>query len=227
VSSIAVADLNAYYGQAQALSAVRVEVHREEIVAILGHNGAGKMTLLTAIARAHRAVRGTIEIAGQDVTGREASHVARMGVSLVREGAPVFPHLTVEEHLKLGSRLGRRRGREPATLDEVWEWFPMLADRRRAVAGVLSGGQRQMLCLSQALVSRPDVLLLDEPSAGLAPTMAESVFRAVHTLCRSGVAVLLAEQDMRWVEGFASRYYVIETGRVAESRELAQRSTPL
>lgn len=142
-----------------------------------------------------------------------------MGISLVREGAPVFTHLSVEENLRLGARLGRRRNREPATVEQVWEWFPMLADRRRAMAGVLSGGQRQMLCLSQALVSRPDVLLLDEPSAGLAPTMAESVFQAVHTLCRSGVAVLLAEQDMRWVEGFASRYECV--GHLRETIECA------
>ncbi|WP_154768094.1 ABC transporter ATP-binding protein [Nakamurella alba] len=220
MSSIRVSGLSARYGQARALVDVEVDVHKEEIVAILGHNGAGKSTLLKSIARVHREARGTIEIGGRSVVELRPNAVAAMGVSLVREGAPVFTHLTVEENLKLGARLGRRRGRDAAAIEDAFEWFPMLGERRHAMAGVLSGGQRQMLCLSQALVSRPDVLLLDEPSAGLAPSMTEAVFQAIQKLCRTGVAVLLAEQDMRWVEGFASRYYVIETGRVAESRPL-------
>lgn len=209
--------LSASYGQAVALRDIDLELLPDEIVAVLGHNGAGKSTLLRSIARAHRSVSGRILLDGRSIADASPSEVAKAGVSFVREGAPVFPHLAVLDHLRLGQRLARARGLEPAPLEEVWLWFPALYEKRRDRAGVLSGGQRQMLSISMALVARPRVLLLDEPSAGLAPTMAEAVFEAIRTLCRTGMAVVLAEQDLFWVTGFASRSYRLETGRVVES----------
>ncbi|MBW0089862.1 ABC transporter ATP-binding protein [Pseudonocardia sp. KRD-184] len=216
-AAIACAGLTSYYGQAPALRGVDVAVHTDEIVAVLGHNGAGKSTLLRSLARVHRAVDGAVTVSGREVTAEGASSVARLGVSLVREGAPVFGDLTVEENLLLGARLARVRGRQAPDLDEVWTWFAVLGERRSTRAGLLSGGQRQMLAISTALVSRPTVLLVDEPSAGLAPAMAETVFTAIRQLCATGMAVLLAEQNMRWVSDFATRTYHLETGTIAGS----------
>jgi branched-chain amino acid transport system ATP-binding protein len=181
---------------------------------LLGHNGAGKSTLLRSIARVHAAISGDVLLDGTTIVHEPPATVARMGVGLVREGAPVFGHLTVEDNLRVGERLARHRRLEPEPLSDVWSWFPVLAARRKVMAGYLSGGQRQMLAISCALVARPRVLLLDEPSAGLAPSMAAAVFTAVRTLCSSGMAVLLAEQDMQWVTGFASRTYRLESGRL-------------
>lgn len=222
MTAVSVRALDARYGQALALRGIDVEIGEEEIVAVLGHNGAGKSTLLRSIARVHRQTIGELEVGGESVVRRSASQVARMGLSFVREGAPVFGHLSVEEHLRLGARLARKRGAEPAPLSDVWEWFPVLNEKRNNLAGYLSGGQRQMLAISAALVSRPRVLLLDEPSAGLAPSMAETVFVAIRTLCATGMSVLLAEQDMQWVSGFASRSYHLETGRVVESLDIRE-----
>jgi branched-chain amino acid transport system ATP-binding protein len=206
---------------------VTIEVAADEIVAILGHNGAGKSTLLASLARVHRNTTGAILLHDESIERRTASQVARAGLSFVREGAPVFGHLTVAENLRLGGRLARRRGLEPAALDDVWNWFPMLYEKRRALAGYLSGGQRQMLAVSAALVARPSVLLLDEPSAGLAPSMAESVFVAIRRLCATGMAVLLAEQDLQWVTGFATRNYKLETGRIVETHASASDASPI
>jgi branched-chain amino acid transport system ATP-binding protein len=205
-------DLTAFYGQAAALRSISVAVDADEIVAVLGHNGAGKSTLLNALARSHSSVQGRIRLGDNDITSATPSDVARRGVSLVREGAPVFGDLSVEEHLRLGARLAKARGRTAPPFDEVWEWFGVLGEKRRTKAGLLSGGQRQMLAISTALVSRPSVLLVDEPSAGLAPSMAATVFTAMKQLCASGMSVLVAEQNLDWVTDFAPRTYVLETG---------------
>lgn len=205
-------DLTAYYGQAAALRGISVELDADEIVAVLGHNGAGKSTLLNSLARAHASVQGRITLGDADITSAGPSDVARRGVSLVREGAPVFGDLSVEENLRMGARLARLRGRDAPSFEEVWEWFGVLQEKRRTKAGLLSGGQRQMLAISTALVSRPDVLLVDEPSAGLAPSMAKTVFTAMKQLCATGMTVLVAEQNMEWVTDFALRTYALESG---------------
>jgi branched-chain amino acid transport system ATP-binding protein len=224
--AISGAGLTAFYGQAPALRAVDVELGTDEIVAVLGHNGAGKSTLLNALARSHRNITGQVRLSGQDITAQRPSAVAKLGVSLVRENAPVFGNLTIEENLKLGARLAVSRGLAPPAFGEVWTWFPALLDRRRAKAAVLSGGQRQMLSISTALMSRPRILLLDEPSAGLAPSMAEAVFVAIKELCATGMSVILAEQDMQWVTGFATRTYHLDTGRVVGSEVLRPAGVP-
>lgn len=213
--------LTAFYGQAAALWSADIEVGKDEIVAVLGHNGAGKSTLLNTLARTHRSITGEVWLGETNISASKPSDVACAGVSLVREGAPVFGTLSIEEHLMLGMRLAQSRGRTPPPLEEVWTWFSALADRRDAKAAVLSGGQRQMLAISTALVSRPAVLLLDEPSAGLAPTMAETVFVAIRDICATGMSVLLAEQNLQWVTDFATRTYHLETGRVVGSAVLA------
>jgi branched-chain amino acid transport system ATP-binding protein len=213
-------NLTAWYGAAPALRSVSVDVGTDEIVAVLGHNGAGKSTLLNALAKSHRRISGQVWLEDREITGCRPSEVSRAGVSLVREGARVFGNMTIKENLQLGARLAGLRGVTPRSFDDVWSWFSVLGDRRDEKAGLLSGGQRQMLSISVALISRPRVLLLDEPSAGLAPSMAETVFVAIRELCASGVAVILAEQDMRWVADFATRAYRLETGRLVASEVL-------
>jgi branched-chain amino acid transport system ATP-binding protein len=220
---LTVRGLSSFYGQATALRDIDIVLMPDEIVAVLGHNGAGKSTLLRSIARVHRPIIGEISYRGSEINGLSPSQVARAGLSLVREGAPVFQHLSVLDNLRMGERLARLRKVQPEPLERVWDWFPMLHEKRRQQAGLLSGGQRQMLCISVALVARPDVLLLDEPSAGLAPTMAETVFTAIQRLCSGGMTVILAEQDRHWVTGFASRAYRLETGVIVDEQDLRGR----
>jgi branched-chain amino acid transport system ATP-binding protein len=215
--ALVVDDLSASYGQATALSKISIHIASDEIVGLLGHNGAGKSTLLRSIARVHPAITGDILLDGTSIANESTASVARKGIGLVREGAPVFGHLTVEENLRIGERLAGHRKLEPEPLTDVWSWFPVLEERRGVLAGDLSGGQRQMLAISCALVARPRVLLLDEPSAGLAPSMAAAVFSALRELCSTGMAVLLAEQDLHWVTGFVSRTYRLETGSLVDS----------
>jgi branched-chain amino acid transport system ATP-binding protein len=217
---LTVRGLSSFYGQATAIRDIDLVLMPDEIVAVLGHNGAGKSTLLRSIARVHRPIIGEIRYRGLEISGLPPSQVARVGLNLVREGAPVFQHLTVLDNLRLGERLARLRKLQPEPLERVWDWFPMLHEKRREQAGLLSGGQRQMLSISVALIARPEVLLLDEPSAGLAPTMAETVFTAIERLCSGGMAVILAEQDQHWVTGFVKRSYRLETGVIVDEKDL-------
>jgi branched-chain amino acid transport system ATP-binding protein len=217
-----VGPLSAWYGEAQALFDVRLEVHPGEIVGLLGRNGAGKSSLLRTIARVHRQSRGPIAFDGQEVAGLAANRLAARGTSFVREGARVISSLSVEDVLNLGRRLAGVRGVEPHTLDEAWTWFPILAERREVRAGYLSGGQRQALLLATALVSRPRMLLLDEPSAGLAPPVARALFDTLRDLCSGDLTVLIAEQNPHWLTGLVSRAYLLETGRIVEERRSDQ-----
>jgi branched-chain amino acid transport system ATP-binding protein len=209
--------LTARYGGARALTDVSISVGPEEVVAVLGQNGAGKSTLLRSISRLHRASSGRISVFGEAIHGARASEVARRGLSFVREGAPVFADLTIHQNLSLASTLAHHRRMPILPPDNAYEWFPELGRRKGLRAGVLSGGQRQMLAIGTALLSGPSVLLLDEPSAGLAPTMAHTVFEAIRALCSGGLAVLIAEQNSDWVSGFAQRTYVLETGKLVTS----------
>jgi branched-chain amino acid transport system ATP-binding protein len=213
-----VGPLSAWYGEAQALFDVRLAVRPGEIVGLLGRNGAGKSSLLRTVARVHRQSRGPIRFDGDDVARLTANRLAARGMSFVREGARVISSLSVEDVLNLGRRLARVRGVEPHTLDEVWGWFPILAERRTVRAGYLSGGQRQALLLATALVSRPRLLLLDEPSAGLAPPVARALFDTLRQLCSGHLSVLIAEQNPHWLTGLVARAYLLETGRVVEER---------
>ena len=210
--------LRAWYGRSQVLWDVGFTIGPGEGLGVIGRNGAGKSTLLRSIAGVHERVEGTLALAGDSVAGLRPHDIARRGLSLVREGAPVFGDLSVLENIELGIALARRRAKDPLPLTEVWETFPVLKQRADQKAGYLSGGQRQMLALATALISRPSILLLDEPSAGLAPEAAATAFEAIGAMRRSGLCILIAEQNLEWLTGITSHTIEIESGRMqAES----------
>ena len=215
--SMQVRGLSASYGQAQVLWDVDFDVEDGQVVGILGRNGAGKTTLLRALCGLHPHVRGHISLDGTDVAGRPADQIARRGISVLREGGKCASSLTVTQHLGLGQRLARLRGKEPVPLSDVWRWFPLLEPLHARKAGLLSGGQRQALALAVAFVARPRWILLDEPSAGLAPPVARDLFATIGQLASTGVTVLVVEQAPAWLEGIASKAYVLEVGRIVAS----------
>jgi branched-chain amino acid transport system ATP-binding protein len=223
---LALAEVDARYGPVQALRGVSLTVEEGEIVAILGANGAGKTTTLRAISGTVKR-SGRIELAGRPLGRRGPESTARLGVAHVPEGRGTFSELTVWENLRLGAHV--RRGSLKADYARVAEYFPWLENRRTQQAGTLSGGEQQMLALARAVMQRPRLLLLDEPSLGLAPLVAAEIFRIVRELNeREGTAVLLVEQNARTSLSIASRAYVLEVGTVAyhgTSDELAQRDS--
>lgn len=208
--------LSAWHGQAQALKNVTLRASAGEVIGILGRNGAGKTTLLRAIARLHSATTGTVKLGENHFDELTATAVARLGLSLVREGAALPLTLNVEENIKMGARLCKARKLPSRSLDEVYKAFPLLGDLRNRNAGVLSGGQRQTLALGVAYASRPTLLLLDEPSTGLSPLTARSVFDTIAQMAAdSGVTILVVEQSPAWLEGLATRNYLLELGEIA------------
>ncbi|HEY7484241.1 MAG TPA: ABC transporter ATP-binding protein [Streptosporangiaceae bacterium] len=217
-----VRDLDAFYGDAQALSGVSLEVADGETVSIIGPNGAGKTTLVHAIARLHTATRGRVVVDGTDLTGLAAHRVCAHGVATVPEGRRVFPHMTVEENLCLGAYRKAARATHRAELARVYELFPRLAERSRQLAGSLSGGEQQMLAIGRALMARPRLLLLDEPSLGLAPVVVDEVFAAIQTINAEGVGILLVEQDVERALDISARGYLLIEGRVLAAGPSAQ-----
>lgn len=213
-TQLEISNLSAWYGQAQALWDVTLRVKDGEVVGVLGRNGAGKTTLLRSIARLQRSIAGRISVGGRDITSLAPASVARAGVSFVREGAQLPGSLTVADNIRMGMRLARLRGREPRSMDEALERFPILRDIEHLRVVNLSGGQRQTAALVAAFVSNPCLLLLDEPSAGLAPIIAESVFETIAALARSGLALLVVEQTPAWLVGRAERTYLVDVGHV-------------
>ncbi|MCB1868993.1 MAG: ABC transporter ATP-binding protein [Gammaproteobacteria bacterium] len=210
-----IAELTSHYGPIQALHGISLEVNSGELVAIVGANGAGKTTLLLTLSGVQKASGGSISFDGTEIT-RMASHkIVQSGICHVPEGRQVFAPLEVEDNLKLGAycfRDDKRRLSEE--LERIYQLFPILKERRKQPAGTLSGGQQQMLAIGRALLGRPRLLLLDEPSMGLAPLLVEEIFRVVRELNDSGVTVLLVEQNANAALGIADRGYVLETGRV-------------
>jgi branched-chain amino acid transport system ATP-binding protein len=223
---LALEDVDARYGQVQALRGVSLTVDEGEIVAILGANGAGKTTTLRAVSGTVRR-SGRLELAGKSLARRGPESTARLGVAHVPEGRGTFSELTVWENLRLGAHV--RRGSLEADFKRVGEFFPWLEARRHQQAGTLSGGEQQMLALARAVMQRPRLLLLDEPSLGLAPLVVAEIFRIVRELNeQQGTAVLLVEQNARTSLATAARAYVLEVGRVAfagSSEELEARDT--
>jgi branched-chain amino acid transport system ATP-binding protein len=207
---LAVDELEVRYGGVAAVRDLSLEVGEGEIVGLIGPNGAGKSTTLHAIMGIAPVHGGDIRLAGSSLVGRRPEHIARAGLALVPEGRRIFPELTVEENLRLG--LAGRRTRGDGDISEAYEVFPMLADFRRRHAGALSGGQQQQLAIARALVARPGVLLLDEPSLGLAPTMVDLVFRTLAGLRERGATLLLVEQRAQRTVALADRTYVISNG---------------
>jgi branched-chain amino acid transport system ATP-binding protein len=210
---LALAGLVVRYGSVAAVRDLSLEVHRGEIVGLIGPNGAGKSTTLHAVMGLVPAAGGAIRVDGRHVQGRRPEDVARSGIALVPEGRRIFGGFTVEENLRLGLA-GRRDGAGDAAFGAVYELFPILADFRQRPAGALSGGQQQQLAIGRALVAAPDLLLLDEPSLGLAPTIVDVVFAALAEIRDRGVTVLLVEQRAQRTVAFADRTYVLANGEL-------------
>ncbi len=218
-----VSALASQYGPIRALFDVSLVVGEGELVALVGANGAGKTTLLRAISGIQPLSSGSIRFDGREIGRQPAHRIVAAGVGHVPEGRQVFAPLSVEDNLRLGA-FTRRRHRDAvqADMEHVFELFPHLAERRRQAAGTLSGGEQQMLAMGRALLGRPRLLLLDEPSMGLAPLMVAEIFRVIADLNQSGVTVLLVEQNARAALAIADRGYVLETGRVAMSAAAAE-----
>jgi len=214
---LAVGNLDLYYGDAQALAGVSLEVPQGEIVAIVGANGAGKSSLIRTIAGIERARAGRVLFKGRDITRLPSHVICNLGIGQVAEGRQVFPSLTVEENLQMGALLPRARAGARASIERVQAMFPRLAERRGQLAGTLSGGEQQMLAIGRCLMGRPELIMFDEPSLGLAPTVVQEVLRAIRTLNADGLTVLLVEQNVAVSLKISQHAYVLENGHVAMS----------
>lgn len=217
-------DINVYYGAIHALKGISVEVNQGEIVTLIGANGAGKSTTLRTISGLLKPKTGQIMFEGQNIAGLAAQNIVKLGISQVPEGRRVFAHMTVLENLELGAYLRSDTKEIKADMDVVFGRFPRLAERRSQLAGTLSGGEQQMLAMGRALMSRPRILLLDEPSMGLAPLLVKEIFSIVKDINETGTTILLVEQNAHMALSIANKAYVLETGRVilsGDAKELA------
>jgi branched-chain amino acid transport system ATP-binding protein len=219
---LAVTKLSAGYGSFRALFDVSLEVRAGETVAVIGPNGAGKTTLLRAISRLIDPSGGEISMEGKLLNRVPSHEVIAHGIAHVPENRRLFPRLTVEDNLRMGAYVPSARARFAERLEQVYQLFPRMQERRRQAAGTLSGGEQQMCAIGRALMSGPRLLLLDEPSAGLAPVMVQSIFEAVRRMSSEGYTVLIVEQNIRQVLGIAQRGYLLETGRIKASGTSAQ-----
>jgi branched-chain amino acid transport system ATP-binding protein len=209
-----VEDIHTQYGTIEALRGVSLTVEEREVVTLIGSNGAGKSTTLRSISGLTSASSGTIRFAGEEITRAPAEGIVARGVALAPEGRHVFPRMTVRENLDLGAH--RRRGADIAQeLERVYSLFPRLKERERQKAGMMSGGEQQMLAIGRALMAQPKLLMLDEPSMGLAPILVERIYDTIREINRDGVTILLVEQNANYALDIAARGYVLETGRIA------------
>lgn len=218
-----VTGLSSQYGPVRAIHGVDLTVHAGELVALVGGNGAGKTTLLHTLSGLHSSSSGRIQFDGRDITRWPPHRIVAAGVCQVPEGRQVFAPLSVEDNLRLGAyRQHRDRDWVRREMERVYALFPILQERREQLAGTLSGGQQQMLAIGRALLGRPRLLLLDEPSMGLAPLLVEEIFRVVQELNAAGVTLLLVEQNARAALAIASRGYILETGRIVKTGPAAE-----
>ena len=216
--------IDVFYGAIHALKGISVEVNQGEIVTLIGANGAGKSTTLRTISGLLKPKAGQILFEGQNIAGVAAQNIVKLGISQVPEGRRVFAHMTVLENLDLGAYLRSDSKEIKADMDKVFSRFPRLAERRSQLAGTLSGGEQQMLAMGRALMSRPRILLLDEPSMGLAPLLVKEIFSIVKDINETGTTILLVEQNAHMALSIANKAYVLETGRVilsGDAKELA------
>jgi branched-chain amino acid transport system ATP-binding protein len=223
---LTIENLTASYGAITALHGISLEVSEGELVALLGSNGAGKSTTLKSICGVLRPVQGSIRFLGEEVANRAPESVLKKGISMVPEGREIFGSLTVEENLRLGAFTSYQRDRYKADLEEMFSLFPILGERFTQPGGLLSGGEQQMLAIARALMSHPKLLMLDEPSLGLSPTMTDSIFELITTLRERGTTILLVEQNAERALEIVDRAYLLTTGSIEFSgtpEELRQR----
>jgi len=212
---LALANVESAYGPIKAIRGVSLEVRRGEIATVLGSNGAGKSTILKTISGVLDPTRGTVSFKGQDITARDPAQIVRSGLVHVPEGREVFPLLSVHDNLLMGAYTRNDRDGVARDLEQVYAYFPILRERERQDAGLLSGGQQQMLAISRALMARPELILLDEPSLGLSPKLTREIFEIVVRINRErGATILLVEQNAHMALNAADRGYVLENGRI-------------
>ncbi|MCT1391435.1 ABC transporter ATP-binding protein [Peribacillus frigoritolerans] len=210
-------DINVYYGNIQALKGVSMEINEGEIVTLIGANGAGKSTLLKTISGLLKPKQGKVLFEGDTIGGKAAQAIVKLGISHVPEGRRVFANMTVAENLELGAYLRKDKDGIHKDMEKVYELFPRLLERIRQQAGTLSGGEQQMLAMGRALMAKPRLLLLDEPSMGLAPLLVKQIFNIIQEISESGTTILLVEQNANLALSIADRAYVVETGRIVLS----------
>lgn len=210
-------DLHVNYGSIKALQGVSIEVNQGEVVALIGTNGAGKTTLLSSIAGILHATSGSIIFQGQDITSYSPERVVRQGIALSPEGRRIFPTLTVRENLRLGAISRRDTAEIEADIQRMCQRFIILGERINQPGGTLSGGEQQQLAIARAMMSRPSLLMLDEPSLGIAPILVEEIFSMIDDLRETGVTILIVEQNVERTLALADRAYMIQTGRIEKS----------
>jgi branched-chain amino acid transport system ATP-binding protein len=222
---LAVDSIETFYGSIQALKGVTLEVHEGEIVTLIGANGAGKSTTLRSINGLNHPRKGTIAFRGVDITHEPAHAIVKRGIAQSPEGRKLFPRMSVTENLEMGAFQRKDKGAFKDDMDRVFELFPRLAERRHQKAGTMSGGEQQMCAIGRALMARPTLLMLDEPSMGLAPIFVERIFETIVEVNKQGTSILLVEQNALMALDVANRGYVLETGHVAladNAKALAQ-----
>ena len=208
-------DINVYYGSIHAIKGISFEVNQGEIVTLIGSNGAGKSTTLNTVSGLLRSRTGSITFAGENLGHVPCHKIVSKGLALVPEGRRIFQQMTVQENLEMGAYTNKEVSQ--ADLDMVFNYFPRLKERRKQVAGTLSGGEQQMLAMSRALMSHPKLMMLDEPSMGLAPILVDQIFEIIKELHKNGTTILLVEQNARKALQIADRAYVLETGNITLS----------
>ncbi|PRS39111.1 ABC transporter ATP-binding protein [Bacillus sp. RJGP41] len=210
-------DINVYYGNIQALKGISLSINEGEIVTLIGANGAGKSTLLKSISGLLKPKQGKIIYEGDSIGGKAAQSIVKMGISHVPEGRRVFANMTVEENLQLGAYLRKDKAGIKQDMEKVYELFPRLLERLKQQSGTLSGGEQQMLAMGRALMAKPRLLLLDEPSMGLAPLLVKQIFHIIEEINKTGTTIMLVEQNANLALSIADRAYVVETGRIVLS----------
>jgi branched-chain amino acid transport system ATP-binding protein len=217
-----VSGIDVYYGNIQALKGVSLEINEGEIVTLIGANGAGKSTLLKTLSGLLKPKSGSIDYLGNSISGKAPQSIVKVGISHVPEGRRVFANMSVEENLELGAYLRKDSAGIRKDIQSVYELFPRLQERRKQLSGTLSGGEQQMLAMGRAIMAKPKLLLLDEPSMGLAPLMVKTIFQIIEKINQDGTTILLVEQNANMALSVADRAYVIETGRVVISGTAAE-----
>ncbi len=215
-------NVNVSYGSIHALHDISLTVNDGEVVSLIGANGAGKTTTLHTITGLKAASSGVIEYDGKDLRKMDPSHIIRVGMAHVPEGRHVFTQMSVQENLEMGSYIMNDKSQIRKNMDMVYEYFPRLQERKKQLAGTLSGGEQQMLATGRALMSNPKIVLMDEPSMGLSPLLVKEIFHIIRTLHQNGITVLLVEQNAKMALAVSDRAYVLETGRISMSGKASE-----